>query len=106
MWMSPNGNFLYMGINGDDLWDYQIDQTTGALTLVQKYTGISEGLTLAIDPAVKYVFTVPMGANHVAGTTIAVYSVNPTTGALTPLPDDALDTKVLPVSLAAIAPTH
>jgi 6-phosphogluconolactonase (cycloisomerase 2 family) len=106
IWMSPNGNFLYMGINGNDLWDYQIDQTTGALTLVQKYTGINEGLTLAIDPSAKYMFTAPLGANHVAGTTIAVYQVDPTTGALTPLPNDTLDTKVFPVSLAVVAPAH
>lgn len=106
IWMSPNGNFLYMGINGNDLWDYQIDQTTGALTLVQKYTGINEGDTLAIDPAARYMFTSPLGANHVAGTTIAVYSVDPTTGALTPLPNDTLDTKVLPIGLAAMTPPH
>lgn len=106
IWMSPNGNFLYMGINGSDLWDYQIDQTTGALTLVQKYTGINEGYMLAIDPAVKYVYTAPGDANHVAGTSIGVYSVNPTTGALTPLPNNTLDTKVIPISLAVVAPPH
>jgi hypothetical protein len=37
MWMSPNGNFVYVGAGPGQIWDYQIDQTTGALTLVQKY---------------------------------------------------------------------
>ena len=65
-----------------------------------------EGYTLAINPSAKHVFTAPMDANHVAGTTIAVYQVNPTTGAPTPLPNDTLDTEVLPISLAAVAPPH
>jgi len=53
MWMSPNGNFVYVGAGPGQIWDYQIDQTTGALTLVQKYN-IGPG-ALAFDPAAPYV---------------------------------------------------
>jgi 6-phosphogluconolactonase (cycloisomerase 2 family) len=104
IWISPNGNFLYVSVNGQDLWDYQIDQSTGALTLVQKYTAIDEGDLLAIDPEVKYVFTSPASANMTATTKLAVYSVNPATGALTPLPSNTVDTKVTPISLAVLSP--
>lgn len=102
MWMSPNGNFLYISINGQ-IWDYQIDQTTGALTLVQKYTDVHTNL-MAIDPAVKYVFTSPEGQNQIATTTLTEYTVNPTTGALSPVQNSTVDLKVLPISLAVVAP--
>lgn len=102
IWMSPNGNFLYVAIFGQ-IWDYQINQTTGALTLVQKYTDINTNL-LAIDPAVKYVFTSPEGQNQVATTTLTAYSVNPTTGALTPVANSTVDAKVTPIGLAVMAP--
>lgn len=102
IWMSPNGNFLYVAIFGQ-IWDYKIDQTTGALTLVQKYTDINTNL-LAIDPAVKYVFSSPEGQNQIATTTLTAYSVDPNTGALTPVPNSTVDMKVTPVGLAAMAP--
>lgn len=31
------------------------------------------------------------------------FQIDPTTGALTPLPNDTVDTKVLPISLAVVA---
>jgi 6-phosphogluconolactonase (cycloisomerase 2 family) len=102
MWMSPNGNFLYISVYGQ-IWDYQIDQTTGALTLIQKYTDVNTN-TLAIDPAVKYVFLSPEGQNQVGTTTLTAYAVNPTTGALTPVAKSTVDVKVTPISLAVVSP--
>lgn len=102
MWMSPNGNFLYVSIYGQ-IWDYQIDQTTGALTLVQKYTDLNTNL-LAFDPAVKYVFISPEGQNQIATTMLTAYSVNPTTGALTPVANSAVDMHVTPIGLAVVSP--
>ena len=102
MWVSPNGNFLYVSVYGQ-IWDYQIDQTTGALTLVQKYTNITAG-TLVMDPAVKYVFITPTGLNQIATTLRAAYIVDPTTGALTPVANSTVDVKVAPISLAVVSP--
>lgn len=102
IWMSPNENFLYVSVYGQ-IWDYQIDQTTGEVTLVQKYTNITAG-ALAIDPSVKYVFISPEGTNQVSTTMLTTYGVDATTGALTPVPNSTVDTKVLPISLAVIAP--
>lgn len=102
VWMSPNGNFLLEEVNGQ-IWDYQINQSTGALTLVQKYTNISSSL-VAIDPAVQFVFMSPQGPNNVAGTTLTAYSVDPTTGALTPVPNSTVDTQVTPIGLAVVSP--
>lgn len=102
MWVSPNGNFLYVGVYGQ-IWDYQIDQKTGALTVVQKYTNITAG-ALVIDPAVKYVFISPTGLNQVSTTKLTAYSVDPNTGALTPVANSTVDVKVAPISLAVVSP--
>lgn len=102
IWVSPNGNFLYVSVYGQ-IWDYQIDQTTGALTLIQKYANFTAG-TLAIDPAVKYVFITPTGLNQVSTTMLETFSVDPTTGALTPVANSTVDLKVSPISLAVVAP--
>lgn len=102
MWMSPNGNFLYIAVYGQ-IWDYQIDQASGALTLVQKYTNINTN-TLVIDPAVKYVYVSPEGQNQVATTNLTAYAVDPTNGALTPIANSTLDMKVIPISLAVVSP--
>jgi hypothetical protein len=70
---------------------------------VQKYTDVNTNL-LAIDPTVKYVFISPEGTNQVATTKLTAYSVNPTTGALTPVANSTVDTKVTPIGLAVVAP--
>ncbi len=105
VWMSPNGNFLYVGAmvgQSGQLWDYQINQTTGALTLVQKYTNINPG-AVAFDPSDQYVYINAANSSNIAQTTIQPYSVNPTTGALTALSNGTFDLKAVPVGLAVVA---
>ncbi|SPE23476.1 exported hypothetical protein [Candidatus Sulfotelmatomonas gaucii] len=96
--MSPNGNFLYIsgviypstpgGPSTIDNSAYAIDPNTGALTLTADYTNIPSTL-LTIDPAVKYVY-IPESTNTTPIVyTMAGFSVNPTNGALTPLPGPA-----------------
>ncbi|MGA2890893.1 MAG: hypothetical protein ABSE51_22960 [Terracidiphilus sp.] len=99
--MSPNGNFLYIsgviypstpgGPSTNDISAYAIDPNTGSLSLTAAYTNIPSTIP-TIDPAVKYVYvpesapTTPTGPNVY---TMAGFSVNPTNGALTPLPGPA-----------------
>ena len=96
--MSPNGNFLYIsgviypstpgGPSTSDISAYAIDPDTGSLTLTADYTNIPSTL-LTIDPAVKYVY-IPESTNTTPIVyTMAGFSVNPTNGALTPLPGPA-----------------
>lgn len=101
LWMSPNGNFLYASVNGQ-LWDYQIDSTTGALTLVEKYP--INTFLLAIDPEAQYVYLSPADANNVGSATVTAYSVNATSGALTPIANSTVNLPAIPVGLAVISP--
>jgi len=89
--MSPNGNFLcHMGINYaagtvKEIRVYAIDQNTGSLSLTAVYNDIPfNGATLVIDPAVKYVY-IPEASNSTPAFSRAGFTVNPATGALTPL---------------------
>jgi len=108
--MSPNGNFLYIsgviypstpgGPSAIDNSAYAIDPNTGALTLTADYTNIPSTI-LTIDPAVKYVYF-PESTNTVPIVyTMAGFSVNPTNGALTPLPGPAT---VLPTNPSIYLP--
>lgn len=101
MWMSPNGNFLYVAESGH-LSDFRIDQTTGALSLVQRYSIATA--VLAIDPEVQFVYLNPAYASNGIGTTITAYSVNATTGELTAIPNSTVDLKEYPIGLAVISP--
>jgi 6-phosphogluconolactonase (cycloisomerase 2 family) len=103
VWMSPNGNFLLASVYGQ-IWDFQINKTTGELTLVKQYTDINTSL-LAIDPEVKFIFTSPTGLNQVETTTLTSYSVNPNSGELTPVADSTVDIKAIPLGLAVVSPS-
>lgn len=86
--LSPNGKFLYVpsfspqrGGASSTVGVYSIDPTTGALAEISGspfVTAIEAG-SIAIDPAGKFAY-VP-GASFVTG-----YSLNSTTGVMSPLP--------------------
>lgn len=92
--MSPNGDFLYIsgviypstpgGPSTNDISAYAIDQNTGALTLTADYTNIPSAI-LTIDPAVKYVYVAEFNS-YTGENTLVGFAVDPTSGALTPLP--------------------
>ena len=102
--MSPNGNFLLNTV-GTTVQSYAIDQATGTLTLsgtvsVSGSNGIGQP---AIDPTLKYVY---VGAAQSASTSAAIigYTVNPTTGALTPIPGGTTTLPGAPGSVAIVKP--
>lgn len=87
--MSPNGNFLYLGVQSG-LRAYAINQNTGALTLTADYTSYTFNMPV-IDPAVKYVYMdKTTGYPPSESNQILTFKVNPVTGALTPIPADTL----------------
>ena len=102
MFISPDGNFLYISVYGN-IWLFQINKTTGALTLVHKYTDIMANV-LAIDPTGKFLFASPEGPNQAAGTTLTSYSIDATTGELTPVANSTVDIQATPIGLAVVRP--
>lgn len=108
--MSPNGNFLYhSGINyaansAKEVRAYAIDQNTGSLSLTAVYTNIPfSNAPLAIDPAVKYVYIAEQ-SDSTGANTLAGFTVDPTTGALTPLPTPSIPFTGSAESLAIVRP--
>jgi len=89
--VDPSGKFVYETSVGDDfssdgaLVIYAINTTTGALTPTGGISGNCPGLcvplSVAVDPSSKFAY-VPNGDGTVPNT-VAMYSINATTGALT-----------------------
>ncbi len=94
MTMDPLGRFLYVSdcgsecSNPDVVAGFKIDQTTGALTSIG--ATVATGLyprTGVIDPSGKFFYVVDMNRNSAAGEDkISGFSIDSTTGALTPIP--------------------
>lgn len=111
--ITPNGRFLYThsdgapvgnlgnnpcGLFNSDLWGFSVNSTTGALTPVAGSPFVFQRqlcevghapqyVTEQIDPAGKRLFVVDSG-----NATITVFAIDPSTGALTPLPGSSKDT--------------
>lgn len=101
--ISPNGNFLLYRV-GTTLQSYAIDQSTGALTLSGSVPVGGNGIAgVVVDPAVKYVY---VGVIQSASTSPAIigYTVNATTGALTPIAGGTTTLPDAPGSLAIVKP--
>lgn len=101
--MSPNGNFLLNTV-GTTLQSYAIDQSTGALTASGSVSVGGNGISgVVVDPAVKYVY---VGGVQSASTSPAIvgYTVNPATGALTPIAGGTTTLPGAPGSLAVVKP--
>jgi 6-phosphogluconolactonase len=100
--MSPNGNFLY-AFGDKAIYDYEVNQSTGALTKVAAYTG-TVSFTAAIDPATKYLYLVPNSGSpdYISGDTIVGYSINSSSGSLTEISGSAVTLPQSAISLAVV----
>jgi 6-phosphogluconolactonase (cycloisomerase 2 family) len=82
--IEPTGRFLYISIIGvsalvNTVEVYAINQSTGALTLVQSIaSGGTQPQGLAVDPSGRFVYVVLRASG-----TVAQFSINQTTGQLT-----------------------
>jgi hypothetical protein len=92
----PSGRFLYAQVNYCPLGTacgpaaYQVDPTTGALTpIAGSNFGLLSFSVPIVDPTGRYLYA--LGSNPSgAGSAIFGFSINQTTGALTPLPSSPL----------------
>jgi 6-phosphogluconolactonase len=95
--VDPFGKFVYVTNEGDP-WGYEagsngsvamytIDATTGALTSTGTMNGNCPGLcnpsSMVVDPSSKFAYVVTGGAG--VPFSVAMYTINATTGALTPI---------------------
>jgi YVTN family beta-propeller protein len=109
--LDPFGKFAY-ATNSGDVWDYgdgadgnvalyTIDATTGALTSTGTINGNCPGLcfpsSVVVDPSGKFAY-VADGNNPGSTGSVFMYTINATTGALTPIGTIATGTN--PVSVA------
>jgi len=86
-WTDPKARFLFVGSEGSgDVSVFTINQTTGALTLVTGSPFTAGGFTsadvMAVDASGKYLYA----GQGVPSAGVMGFSINQTTGALTPLP--------------------
>jgi len=86
-WADPKGRFLFVGSEGTgDVSAYTINQTTGVLTLVAgspfTATGFSSGDVMAVDASGRFLYA----GQGSPSSGVMGFSINQTTGALTPIP--------------------
>ena len=97
--VDPSGKFAYVTSLGDDFSSdgsvamYTINATTGALTPVGAISGNCPGLcvplSVAVDPSGKFAY-VPNG-DGIVPNSVAMYTINATTGALTSIGTTAVE---------------
>jgi 6-phosphogluconolactonase len=85
-WSDPKGKFLFVGSESSGyIWAFQIDKTTGALTEVagSPFTavGFSSADIIAVDASGKFLYA----GQGFPSSGVAGFSIDQTTGALTPL---------------------
>jgi 6-phosphogluconolactonase (cycloisomerase 2 family) len=105
--LDPTGKFAYMPLGtsnvtaASNIAVYVIDATTGSLAPLSSDTiaaGVDAG-TVVFDLTGKFVYIGNSGALGIP-TSISAYAINPTTGALTPLPGSPFPTAVNPAYLS------
>jgi trimeric autotransporter adhesin len=109
----PYGRFVYVSDDGSaagtagTIDGFTIDQTTGALTPITAVTGFTTNLnspeSMIIDHTGTYLYAINYGSGTTPGT-ISAYSIDPTTGNLTPLSTASYPTGSGP-AFAALDPT-
>ena len=97
--VDPSGKFAYVTSLGDDFSSdgsvamYTINATTGALTPVGAISGNCPGLcvplSVAVDPSGKFAY-VPNG-DGIVPNSVAMYTINATTGALTSIGETTVE---------------
>ncbi|HXP09089.1 MAG TPA: beta-propeller fold lactonase family protein, partial [Acidobacteriaceae bacterium] len=101
--VDPRGIYVYVAnYNANDVSAYQIDRTTGNATQIAGATtyAVDAGPTcILIDPAeARFVYT-----SNSLGNTVSGFTLNPSTGALTPVQNTPFKASGQPTCSAAIA---
>src|SRR6202049_3328512 len=91
--MHPSGKFL-VGIRGSGVGVYAIDASSGSLTSIQTVSGGSP-VSAAIDPTGSFLFTANVNSNSVSA-----FTINQTTGILTPVAGSPFAAGASPQSVA------
>ncbi len=91
--LDPAGKFLFVANAGNatgvgTVSAYTIDASSGALTAVadSPFASGDPATALAVDPTGKFLYVSTRNANPCCSSGIAAYTINPSTGALTPMP--------------------
>lgn len=95
--ISPSGNFAYANVIDDsnilysvwDLYAFSVDPTTGAVTKLPGYPispNVGYPQAMVIHPNGKFLYVSQGGNATNASNGIAIFAVNPTTGAINPTP--------------------
>jgi 6-phosphogluconolactonase len=100
------GEFAY-ALNGDVVSMYTVDSCTGSLTASMPATvatGSTQGESLpedmVADPAGRFAYVANLVSNAVDDATISMYTINPSTGVLTPTTPATVPTGFLPQGIA------
>lgn len=111
--VDPYGRFVYVSDDGSaagtagTIDGFTVDQTTGALTPITAVTGFTTNLnspeSIIIDHTGTYLYVINYGTGSAAGT-ISAYSIDQTTGNLTPLSTATYPTGIGP-AFATLDPT-
>jgi 6-phosphogluconolactonase len=91
--VDPLGKFLYVvgqpNQGGNEIWEYTIDATTGALAFVGTVSPVGLGDNgIAMHPSGKFLYGLGFGLN---GRLLFVFSIDPATGLLTQIPGSPFD---------------
>jgi 6-phosphogluconolactonase len=102
-WSDPKGRFLFVGSESSgDIWAYQIDKTTGALTEVagSPFTavGFSSADIIAVDASGKFLYA----GQGFPSAGVAGFSIDQTTGALTPIPGSPFNLAIAQVRTSPV----
>jgi 6-phosphogluconolactonase (cycloisomerase 2 family) len=90
-WTDPQGRFLFVGSEGSgDIWVFQINATTGALTetagspftTASPLVPLSSADIMTVDASGKFLYV----GQVLPSAGVAAFSIDQTTGALTPIP--------------------
>ena len=105
--LDPTGKFAYLPLGTSDVTAasnisvYAVDATTGTLSPLSSNTiaaGVDAGVVV-FDLTGKFVYIGNSGALGIP-TSISAYAINPTTGALTPVPGSPFPTAVNPANIS------
>ncbi len=106
--VDPTGKFIYVANQQDSLGGtagtisaFAINSATGALTAVagSPFTAGVTPFAVAVDPKGKFVYVANSGTALVAGT-VSAFSINATSGALTPVAGSPFAFGLFPLTLA------
>jgi trimeric autotransporter adhesin len=114
--VDPYGRFVYVSDDGSfnstvgGIWGFTVNQSTGALTPIAAVTGYTTNVngpeSLVIDHTGSFLYVINYGTAFpaTAAGTISAYSIDPSTGNLTPLSTATYPTGIGPL-IATIDPT-